>query len=104
MSGKPKKKSGGSKATDCVADLESDTRYETILKNKVTSFNTPVSIHIHSTRKRLVDADSVSAKAAIDGLVNAGLLEDDSSEFVQEVSYSQEKGEPEETTITVREV
>jgi Holliday junction resolvase RusA-like endonuclease len=50
------------------------------------------------------DADGISAKAAIDGLVHAGLLKDDSPKYVKEVSYSQEKGEPEETIITLTEV
>jgi hypothetical protein len=65
-----------------------------------------VSIHVHSKRKRLVDADGVSAKAAIDGLVIAGVLEDDSNKYVKEVSYSQEKiqkGEEEEAIIEVYE-
>jgi hypothetical protein len=48
----------------------------------------------------------VSAKAAIDGLVLAGFIEDDSPKFIKEVSYSQEKvskGEAEETFIFLLE-
>jgi hypothetical protein len=108
MNGTTKKKtSGRTKATFSIADMESNTWYETFLKKEVTPFDSPVSIHIHSKRKRLVDADAVSAKAAIDGLVHAGLLQDDSPEYVEEVSYSQEKvtgDEIEETIITVREL
>lgn len=63
-----------------------------------------VNIHIHSIRKRLVDPDGISGKAAIDGLVHAGVLEDDSSEFINQVSYSQEKGKEEKTIITIEEV
>ena len=48
-------------------------------------------IHIHSKRKRLADADGISAKAAVDGLVFAGVLKDDSAQYVTEVTYSQEK-------------
>ena len=73
----------------------------------VTAFTSPVSIHLHSKRKRLVDADSVSAKAVIDGIVHAGLLQDDSPQFVAEVSYSQEKtakDESEETIVTIQEL
>ena len=76
-------------------------------KKEITPFDSRVSIHIHSRRKRLVDADGVSAKAAIDGIVHSGLLKDDSSEYVEEVSYSQEKiqkGEEEETIITIEEI
>lgn len=74
-------------------------------KKKDTTCDPPVSLHIHSRRKRLVDADGISAKAAIDGLVHSGLLQDDSPKYVKEVSYSQEKiekGEEEETIIEVR--
>ena len=86
--------------------MESNTWYEALVKGKATPFTSPVSISIHSKRKRLVDADAVSAKAAIDGLVHSGLLKDDSPEFVQEVSYSQEKVSPEEeeTIITIKEI
>ena len=63
-----------------------------------------VNIHIHSKRKRLADPDGVSGKAAIDGLVHAGLLKDDSLKFIGEVTHSQEKIsklESEETIITI---
>lgn len=61
----------------------------------------PVSIHIHSIRKRPTDADNISAKAAIDGIVKAGILSDDNHKIVKSVTHSQEKGEPEKTIITV---
>ncbi len=57
-------------------------------------------INIHSIRKRLADPDGISAKAAIDGLVEAGILTDDSIKYVEKVSFSQEKGE-DETIITL---
>ena len=69
--------------------------------------NTPCGIHIHSKRHRMADADGISAKACIDGLVLAGVLEDDSTKFVKWVTYSQEKiskKEDEETIITITEV
>lgn len=64
----------------------------------------PVKIHIRSFRKRLCDADGISAKAAIDGLVHAGVIPDDSPKYVSVVSYSQEKikkGEEEKTEIQI---
>ena len=56
-------------------------------------------IHVHSRRTRLADPDGISAKAAIDGLVEAGILESDSAKCVEEVSFSQEVGEDETTII-----
>ena len=69
-----------------------------------TRFTKPVNISIHSIRKRRTDADGVSAKYAIDSLVKAGILVDDSPQYVKSVTYSQEKGSPEETIITITEV
>ena len=68
-------------------------------KNAVQTFDAPVCIHVHSIRKRLADSDGISAKAAIDGLVDTGLLTDDSPKEVKQVSYSQEKTTGEEKTI-----
>ena len=67
-------------------------------------FDSPVNISVHSIRRRLADPDGISAKAAIDGIVKAGILADDSHKEVCKVSYSQEKGKEEETIITITEV
>jgi len=70
-------------------------------------FTSPVSIDVCSYRTRPVDADGVSCKAILDGLVNCGLLQDDSAKYVTEVRYSQVKvknREEEKTVITITEV
>jgi hypothetical protein len=64
-------------------------------------FSQPVAITFHHTRARLADIDGLSVKAAIDGLVHIGLLEDDSPKFVAEVRHCQTKGKPEETRIVI---
>ena len=66
--------------------------------------NSSVCIHIHSVRNRPTDADNVSAKAAIDGIVKAGILRDDNFEIVKSVTHSQSKGKTERTFITISEV
>ena len=63
----------------------------------------PVTITITSYRKRLCDADGISGKAAIDGIVAAGLLPDDSPEYVSEVRYRQIKSSVEKTVITIED-
>ena len=73
-------------------------------EKKNTGLNPPFNIHIHSVRKRLTDSDGVSGKACIDALVIAGILPDDRPKIVSSVTYSQEKGSPEETIITITEV
>lgn len=65
------------------------------------------TLAIHSTRKRLCDIDGISAKAAIDGLVACGLLEDDSPKQVKKVEFTQSRcldGQAEQTTLTFKEV
>ena len=102
-----RKKKSYSKAAYSPPDLESCLSDGDLAAEEVETFSSPVHIHIHSRRRRLTDADGISAKAVIDGFVHGGLLQDDSARFVQEVSYSQEKitGEQEEETIiTVEEV
>lgn len=64
-------------------------------------FNQAVRIHVHSVRKRLADPDGISAKAAIDAVVEAGVIKDDSAKYVKEVRFSQEKGSDEKTIITI---
>jgi len=70
----------------------------------VPMFLVPVNITVISRRRRLADSDGVSGKAAIDGVVLAGLLVDDSAEHVEEVRYRQVKlptGSDESTEIVV---
>ena len=58
------------------ADMEQTASNAPLAKEEAKRFDAPVSIHVHSVRKRLTDADGISAKAAIDGLVHAGILKD----------------------------
>ena len=85
-----------------AADMEPAASHAPLGTDAFEAFDTPVSIHIHSVRHRLTDADGISGKALIDSLVLSGVLQDDSPEFVKEVSYSQEKGETEYTVITIQ--
>lgn len=73
-------------------------------KKSFKRFDTPVCIHIISRRNRLADPDGISGKAAVDGIVNTGILPDDSSKQIEEVTYKQVKTEGEEgTTIIIGE-
>lgn len=89
--------------TVSLAHVEQTFRNEALEQEEIATLHPPVRIHIHSKRKRFVDADGISAKAAIDGLVHAGILPDDSASYVHEVSYSQEKSTEEETIIEIWE-
>ncbi len=81
--------------------MESIIRNAQVGKAEGDKLDKRVCIHIHSRRRRLADPDGISAKAAIDGLAEGGILIDDSAKYVKEVSFSQEKSETEETVIDI---
>ena len=87
--------------TDTITNLESNTSDASLGEKKIKGYDSPVRVVIHSYRKRLTDADGISAKAAIDGLVKAGLLTDDSPKYVEEVTYRQYKSKEEKTIIEI---
>jgi len=87
--------------------LESNLGHALSHTCKDEQFTSPVSVSVCSYRTRATDVDNVSAKAILDGLVNCGLLQDDSAKYVTEVRYSQIKvknREEEKTVITITEV
>jgi Holliday junction resolvase RusA-like endonuclease len=95
------------RAAGKVANLERIAGDESFQACKGKAFNTPVRITVISYRSRLADADGVSAKAAIDGLVHSGILKDDSPKEVVEVRHVQHKvknKEDERTEIEIEAV
>lgn len=90
--------------TVTVTNLESDSCDESLGTEKGTRFTAPVSVVFHSIRKRLADNDNLSGKAVLDGIVQAGILADDSAKFVSEVSHTQVKGKTEKTIVTITEI
>jgi len=88
------------------AYMEQTTSNAPLGAKETPRLDSPCSLHIHSRRHRLTDPDGISAKAAIDGLVLAGVLPDDSAKCVSQVTFSQEKigsQEIEETIIEIGE-
>ena len=78
-------------AAGSAGNVEQASCYEPVGAQEIPRLDSPCRIHVHSLRHQLADSDGISGKAAIDGLVHAGILEDDSPRYVEEVSYSQEK-------------
>ena len=67
-------------------------------------FNTPVYILCHSYRHRLADTDGISVKAVIDALVKSGILGNDTTKQIKQISFKQtkiSKQEEEKTEITI---
>ena len=75
-------------------------------KRKSAAFNARVSIEVISYRVTLADPDGVSAKAAIDGLVNCGILRGDTTKDIREPVLSRQikvKNQDEEKTVIIIE-
>jgi hypothetical protein len=90
-----------------ASDVELPASRQSVAACKGAAFDSRVDIEIVSYRSRLADADGISAKAAIDGLVAAGILRDDSAKEVSEVRYRQVKvknASDEKTEIVITEV
>ena len=88
------------------SDMEPDSCNEPVAKKKAAGPNSQCCIDIISYRHCLCDAEGISAKALIDGMVHAGILPDDSPEYVKEVRFAQEKigkEETERTEVIIRE-
>ena len=81
----------GPRVADRIADLERTAGDEPLAASKGPAFRSRVRITIVSYLARLRDADGTSGKAAIDGLVHAGVIADDSPKYVEEVCYRQVK-------------
>jgi hypothetical protein len=93
-----------------VACLECPVTNASHRKIPTEQLFTRCNIHVHSKRKRLADPDGISVKFVIDGLVKSNILRDDSCEFIEKISFSQEKinakenpDAGEETIITIEE-
>ena len=89
--------------TDQDADLEPVTRNEPMATKTLPRFDSPVRIHFIHYRERLVDCDGPSRKAAIDGIVQRGILQDDSLKEIKTITEEQIKvgSRVEEHTVAI---
>lgn len=81
------------------SNVESNISNELATKDEIETLDTRCSISVHSRRKRLADPGGVSSKAVIDGIINKGVLTDDSALYIKEIIETQEKVKGQETTI-----
>jgi hypothetical protein len=97
------KTANANRNTAAPADMEPDIGNEPLGAEKAQGHDSRCCLHVHSIRATLADPDGISAKAAIDGLIHGGILQDDSPRQIQEVTYSQEKCRKgqEKTVITL---
>ena len=81
--------------------MEQNTRNEPVAAEKVTRFTTPICIRVISYRKHRHDTDGCSVKAALDGLVRAGILLNDTSEQIKSITFESRKSKDERTEIII---
>ena len=103
MVGKSARGKRGRRDPGKATDLERSAGDEQVAAGKVPSLDSRVDLLVLSFRVRLCDPDGVSAKAAIDGCVQRGLLRDDSTKFIREVRQQQVKvkNQSEEKTLLI---
>lgn len=92
------------RATLPAANMESHTGNEPVGTKEAKGFDSLVNITVISYRKRKHDPDGISVKAALDGITRAGLLRDDSTSEIEQVTFKSiiiSKDEQEKTVIEI---
>ena len=89
----------GDRSTHPASNMESNTGDEPKRPNGAQKDGEICRVYVHSIRKKLADSDGISGKAMLDGIVDSGLLIDDSPEEVEFVRHTQEKTKEEEMTV-----
>lgn len=86
------------------ADMESNSGNASLGAEKVQGFSSPVRVLVTHHRKRLVDTGGASEKWAMDAIVRAGILEDDTAKHIEEIKHKQVKIKKGDTEKTVFEI
>jgi len=81
--------------------LERDAIYASLKAQGYSQPDSSVNISIHCIRKRRIDVGNTCEKAAIDGLVCAGVLPDDGPNQIEKIEFTQQKGQEEKTIIEI---
>jgi len=84
-------------------DLEQNLGYVSLGEKTTPRFTAPVTIRVISYRKSNHDPDGISVKAVLDGIVRAGILTDDSSKYVKQVTMESRKAKIEKTIIEIED-
>jgi len=84
------------------ADVEPGAGHEPQRANAFEALDAPADIQVISRRKRLCDTDAPVFKWVLDGIVDTGILKDDTPEFVNHIAFRRpEIAETEETEIII---
>ena len=81
--------------------MEPNHRNESLAADEVAPLDTRLHIRVISYRKRRHDPEGVSVKAVLDGLVRIGLLPDDSTDYIAEITFESRIAKEEKTLIQI---
>ena len=84
-----------------AANLESNPCHASVEQEKTARPDPRFDITVTSYRKRRHDPDGVSVKAVLDGIIRAGLLVDDSTEVIRQITFRSEINKEEKTVIEI---
>lgn len=87
-----------------TTDLEPDACHESLAEEEIKGFTSQVTIRVISYRKANHDPDGISVKAVLDGIVRAGILADDSTKQVKEITFESKKSKEEKTIIEIETI
>lgn len=88
------------------AFMESHSFVEAERPHAVETLDAPYYISVRCKTKNAMrsDPDNICIKWILDELVNQRILSNDTSKEIKRISFTREKGEPDETIITVWEL
>lgn len=84
--------------------MESNPINDQIQQDEAATFDSPTHLEIIHHRKRPTDPDGCSAKAAIDGIVAAGVLPDDSAQWIKSIKITVIQSAVEKTIFRFTEI
>ncbi len=86
------------------ANLEQDFGDAPLGAEEAKGLDTRLNIRVISYRKLKHDPDGVSVKAVLDGLVRRGVLTDDSTEQIKEITFESRKSKTEKTVVEISSI
>ena len=86
-----------------ATDVESDLPHALDPKAQAVQVAKRFCVRVTSCGRRLADTDGNCVKAIVDGITAAGIWPDDSSKFIEEISFTQKAGEIDQTIIEIIE-
>ncbi len=84
--------------------MEQNPVDDPIQQDEAATFDSPTHLEIIHHRKRPTDPDGCSAKAAIDGIVAAGILPDDSAKWIESIKITVIQSVVEKTIFRFTEI